>query len=87
MGVVKRQGVPSAGKIGTFYDDYHRLLAEQGVDGVKVDVQAMLEGVSAGQGGRMALGRAYRRALEASVTRHFGGRLINCMSCFEPAMQ
>jgi raffinose synthase len=74
-------GVPSAEKIGTFYDDYHRRLADQGVDGVKVDVQAMLEGVSAGQGGRMALGRAYRRALEASVTLHFGGRLINCMSC------
>jgi raffinose synthase len=74
-------GVPSAEKIGTFYDDYHRQLADQGVDGVKVDVQAMLEGVSAGQGGRMALARTYRRALEASVTQHFGGRLINCMSC------
>ncbi|HEY5892624.1 MAG TPA: Sip1-related alpha-galactosidase [Chthoniobacterales bacterium] len=73
-------GVPSAEKIGTFYDDYHRQLAAQGVDGVKVDVQAMLEGVSAGQGGRMALAIAYRRALETSVTQHFGGRLINCMS-------
>jgi raffinose synthase len=74
-------GVPSAEKIGSFYDDYHRGLADQGVDGVKVDVQALLEGVSAGQGGRMALANAYRQGLEASVTKHFGGRLINCMSC------
>ena len=48
---------------------------------MKVDVQAMLEGVSAGQGGRVALARAYRQALETSVTQYFGGRLINCMSC------
>jgi len=74
-------GVPSARKIAAFYDDYHRSLAAQGVDGVKVDNQAMLEAVSAGQGGRVALARAYRTALEASVGRHFGGRLINCMSC------
>ncbi len=74
-------GVPSAGKVAAFYNDYHRTLAAQGVDGVKVDNQAMLEAVSAGQGGRVALARAYRTALEASVGRHFGGRLINCMSC------
>ncbi len=74
-------GVPSARKIATFYDDYHRSLAAQGVDGVKVDNQAMLEAVSAGQGGRVELARTYRKALETSVGRHFGGRLINCMSC------
>ena len=74
-------GVPAAEKIGAFYEDCHRMLAEQGVDGVKVDVQAMLEGVSAGQGGRVVLARAYRQAFEASVARHFSGRLINCMSC------
>ena len=66
--------------IGRFYDDYHRLLAAQGVDGVKVDTQAMLEGLALGQGGRVALSRAYREALEESVARHFDGRLINCMS-------
>lgn len=73
-------GVPSGEKVASFYDDYHRRLAEQGVDGVKVDNQAMLEAVSAGQGGRVALARAYRTALERSVGRHFDGRLINCMS-------
>lgn len=71
--------VPSAAGIARFYDDYHAALAAQGVDGVKVDVQAMLESVAAGRGGRVALHRAYRAALDASVARRFEGRLINCM--------
>lgn len=66
--------------IERFYDDYHRRLAAQGVDGVKVDTQAVLEGLSARQGGRVRLTRAYRHALEGSVQRHFDGRLINCMA-------
>lgn len=74
-------GVPAAGRFGAFYADLHSSLARQGVDGVKVDVQALLEGLSAGQGGRVTLARAVRRALEDSVRRHFDGRLINCMSC------
>ncbi len=40
----------------------------------------MLEAVSSGQGGRVALARAYRAALDHSVRQHFDGRLINCMS-------
>jgi len=71
--------VPST-HIERFYDDFHRSLAEQGVDGVKVDSQAVLEAVAQGQGGRVALTRAYRKALEDSVSRHFSKRLINCMS-------
>ena len=63
-----------------FYDDYHRALAAEGVDGVKVDSQAVLEGVSTGQGGRVPVTLAYRKGLEASVQKHFSGRLINCMS-------
>jgi raffinose synthase len=66
--------------IASFYDDYHRQLLAQGVDGVKVDSQAMLEGLAARQGGRVRLTRAYREALEGSVARHFEGRLINCMA-------
>jgi raffinose synthase len=73
-------GLVAASDIARFYDDYHRLLVAQGVDGVKVDTQAMLEGLALRQGGRVALTRAYREALEASVQRHFDGRLINCMS-------
>ena len=73
-------GVVPPGQIAKFYDDYHRRLQAQGVDGVKVDTQSMLEGVAAGLGGRVALTRAYRQALESSVAKHFNGRLINCMA-------
>jgi raffinose synthase len=73
-------GLVPAAHIARFYDDYHRSLAAAGVDGVKVDSQAVLEGVAQRQGGRVALTLAYREALEASVEKHFGGRLINCMS-------
>lgn len=71
--------VPPA-QVERFFDDYHRSLAEQGVDGIKVDSQAVLEAVSERHGGRVAVTRAYRSALESSAQRHFGGRLINCMS-------
>ncbi len=73
-------GFVSPDKISEFYEDFHRYLASQGVDGVKVDSQAVLEGISQGQGGRLRVTRAYREALEASAQRHFEGRLINCMS-------
>jgi raffinose synthase len=63
-----------------FFDDYHSSLAAAGVDGVKVDSQAVLEALATGQGGRVPVTRAYRKALEASVQKHFDGRLINCMS-------
>src|SRR5215471_4690447 len=71
--------VPPA-NIHRFYHDYHRHLAAQGVDGVKVDNQAANEGLGHGLGGRVAVMHAYREALEGSVLVHFEGRLINCMS-------
>jgi raffinose synthase len=73
-------GFVPAAQIARFYDDYHRSLAAQGVDGVKVDSQATLEGLCEHQGSRVRVSRAYRQALEGSVRRHFDGRLINCMS-------
>jgi raffinose synthase len=73
-------GVIPPHKIAQFYDDYHRRLQMQGVDGVKVDNQSMIESVAHGLAGRVALTRAYREALEKSVNKHFGGRLINCMA-------
>jgi raffinose synthase len=71
--------VPPA-HIHRFYHDYHRHLAEQGVDGIKVDNQAANEGLGHGLGGRVAVMHAYREALEGSAQVHFEGRLINCMS-------
>jgi len=73
-------GLVPAAQIGRFMNDYHRRLQAAGVDGVKVDSQAVIEGLAANQGGRVALTRAYREALESSVADHFSGRLINCMA-------
>lgn len=67
--------------IHNFYHDYHRYLRQRGVDGVKVDNQARLEGLSADSGGRVYLMHRYHEALEGSVNVHFNGNLINCMSC------
>jgi len=71
---------PSPSGITKFYEDYHSALAAQGVDGVKVDAQALLESVSGGEQGRVASAKGYREALDRSVNFHFDGRLINCMS-------
>ncbi len=73
-------GLPAKERAAAFFDDYHRELAAQGVDGVKVDSQSVLEGIAVHQGGRVPLTLAYRAALEGSAARHFEGRLINCMS-------
>lgn len=74
-------GTPAPSALQSFYDDYHAALAEMGVDGVKVDNQASVEGVSHGDGGRVRVMQATVQALEASTAKHFAGRLINCMSC------
>jgi raffinose synthase len=74
-------GLVPPSSIHRFYHDYHRHLASQGVDGVKVDNQSTTEALGAGVGGRVALMHAYREALESSVGMHLGGNLINCMSC------
>ena len=74
-------GTPAPSALARFYDDYHAHLAQAGVDGVKVDNQASLESVTYGDGGRVRVMQATVLALEASTQKHFGGRLINCMSC------
>lgn len=67
--------------IARFFQDYHRHLRRQGVDGVKVDSQATLESVASGFGGRVTLMQRYHEGLEGAVHAHFQGNLINCMSC------
>ncbi len=74
-------GVVPPDFIHKFYNDYHRELRLQGVDGVKVDFQATLEALGATMGGRVELMRRYHEALEGSTHTHFQGHLINCMSC------
>uniref|UniRef100_A0ACD5U4J4 Uncharacterized protein n=1 Tax=Avena sativa TaxID=4498 RepID=A0ACD5U4J4_AVESA len=72
-------GLVPASKVRTFYQDLHAYLASCGVDGVKVDVQNIIETLGAGHGGRVALTRAYHRALEASVAHNFPDN--GCISC------
>ncbi|XP_043704808.1 probable galactinol--sucrose galactosyltransferase 2 isoform X1 [Telopea speciosissima] len=68
-------------KILEFYDDLHSYLASSGVDGVKVDVQNVIETLGSGYGGRVSLTRQCQQALEASVARNFeDNNLICCMN-------
>jgi len=66
--------------IEEFYEAFHKALAAQGVDGVKVDNQSSIELSARGLGGRVRMSLACRRGLEASCRKHFAGRLLNCMS-------
>ncbi len=59
-----------------FYDDYHRYLKAQGVDGVKVDVQSIVNCVGNGFGGSVALARAYHKALSKSIATHFPDEVL-----------
>lgn len=64
-----------------FYNELHSYLASAGVDGVKVDVQCILETLGAGHGGRVAITRQYHQALDASIARNFPDNgCIACMS-------
>jgi raffinose synthase len=77
-------GIIPSTNIQGFFENYHRTLKAQGVDGVKVDNQAALEAFADLEStGRTALYRAYHDALEISVAEHFSSQqpLLNCMSC------
>lgn len=74
-------GILDPQKIFEFYNDLHSYLASSGVDGVKVDVQNLIETLGSGYGGRVALTRCYQEALEQSIARNFkDNNLICCMS-------
>ncbi|KAM0941673.1 putative glycosyl hydrolase 36, aldolase-type TIM barrel, glycoside hydrolase superfamily [Dioscorea sansibarensis] len=74
-------GLVNPEKVFSFYDELHSYLASTGVDGVKVDVQNILETLGAGHGGRVQLARKYHQALEASIARNFPDNgIISCMS-------
>ncbi|XP_048329822.2 probable galactinol--sucrose galactosyltransferase 2 [Ziziphus jujuba] len=74
-------GLIDPSKILSFYDDLHSYLASCGVDGVKVDVQNIVEMLGSGYGGRVEFSRQYQQALEESVDKNFkANNLISCMS-------
>jgi raffinose synthase len=59
----------------------HTQLAQAGIDGVKVDSQAITATLGEGRGGGAAFARAYITEMEKSVQENFGqNSCINCMS-------
>ncbi|KAA8523507.1 hypothetical protein F0562_009930 [Nyssa sinensis] len=74
-------GLVNPEKVFSFYNELHSYLASANIDGVKVDVQNILETLGAGHGGRVKLARKYHQALEASILRNFPDNgIISCMS-------
>ena len=70
--------VPMA-HIGRFYDDYHRALVAEGVDGVKVDSQAVLQSVAQRQGGASpSRGHTARPSRRASQSTSVGASSTAC---------
>lgn len=78
---VQGLGLMNPKNVYKFYNELHSYLASAGIDGVKVDVQCILETLGAGLGGRVELTRQYHQALDASVARNFPDNgCIACMS-------
>lgn len=74
-------GLVNPKSVHKFYNELHAYLARAGVDGVKVDVQCVLETLGAGHGGRVELTRQYHQALDASIAKNFPDNgCIACMS-------
>lgn len=74
-------GLVNPKSVYKFYNELHAYLAKSGVDGVKVDVQCILETLGAGLGGRVRLTRQYHQGLDASVAKNFTDNgIIACMS-------
>ncbi|KAH0448066.1 hypothetical protein IEQ34_021866 [Dendrobium chrysotoxum] len=68
-------------RVDEFYDDLHAYLVSQNIDGVKVDVQNILETLGTGYGGRVSLTHRFQEALEKSISKNFpDNSIICCMS-------
>ncbi|CAL5203251.1 unnamed protein product [Lathyrus oleraceus] len=74
-------GIIDPSKLYEFYNDYHEYLASCGVDGVKVDVQNLIETLGSGYGGRVSLTKQYQEALETSIARNFKRNNLICCMC------
>ncbi|XP_068635738.1 probable galactinol--sucrose galactosyltransferase 6 [Aristolochia californica] len=78
---VQGLGLVNPKQVYRFYNELHGYLAAAGVDGVKVDVQCILETLGAGLGGRVQVTRHYHQALDVSVAKNFPDNgCIACMS-------
>ncbi|KAJ4958954.1 hypothetical protein NE237_026065 [Protea cynaroides] len=78
---VQGLGLVNPKNVYKFYNELHEYLASAGIDGVKVDVQCILETLAVGLGGRVELTHQYHLALDASIARNFPDNgCIACMS-------
>ncbi|MBK1878729.1 Sip1-related alpha-galactosidase [Pelagicoccus mobilis] len=76
----KARGFVHPDDIHRWYQEFYDYLADEGIDMVKVDNQAMLEFFTEGKVGNVASMKAYQQALQGASQTHFEGNLINCMS-------
>ncbi|KAL1542017.1 putative galactinol--sucrose galactosyltransferase 2 isoform X2 [Salvia divinorum] len=74
-------GVVDPEKAFDFYNDMHSYLASSGVDGVKVDVQNLIETLGAGHGGRVSIAKQYHEALDDSIEKNFTDNNLICCMC------
>lgn len=74
-------GIIDPEKIFDFYYDMHSYLASSGVDGVKVDVQNILETLGSGYGGRVSITNKYHVALDESIEKNFRDNNLICCMC------
>jgi raffinose synthase len=70
-----------------FYREYHRRMAKDGADGVKIDAISWIETLGSDRGGRVAVMREFLRAAEASGGRYFDGKVIWCSSSSNDFLQ
>ncbi|KAH7655980.1 Glycosyl hydrolases 36 protein [Dioscorea alata] len=66
-------------KIFEFYDDLHSV--SQNVDGVKVNVQNILETIATGYGGRALLTQWFHQNLERFIGKNFQDNSTICCMC------
>lgn len=78
---VQGLGVVNPKSAHKFFNEMHNYLASAGVDGVKVDVQSILETLGSGVGGRVEITKQYHQSLDASIAKNFPDNgIIACMS-------
>ncbi|KAG5980311.1 hypothetical protein E4U55_004159 [Claviceps digitariae] len=71
--------------VARFYDDFYTFLVESGVDGVKTDVQVMLD-LLAEAPDRRELTSTYLDEWSKASQKHFGEKTISCMAQFPQAL-
>ena len=71
-------GIIEPSKIFNFYNDLHIYIASSGADGVKVDIQNVVETLAAGYQGRVKLMKIYQEALEECVAENFKDNNLIC---------